>query len=116
MPSLEVCIAAWKSWTSCGPLIPVGAALLSLTPSTPAAAFAPNAISWNAFCVVVAVIIARVTSFAACFPPPDVLAPPEEPPPHAATPSAKAASTGAASATARGERPGRDGISTPPET
>ena len=33
MPSLAVCIAAWKSWTSCGPLIPFGAALLSLTPS-----------------------------------------------------------------------------------
>ena len=33
MPSLEVCIAAWKSCTSCGPLTPFGAALLSLTPS-----------------------------------------------------------------------------------
>src|SRR6185295_4804528 len=115
MPSFEVCIAAWKSCTSWGPFIPFGAALLSLTPSTPAAAFAPNAISWNAFCVVLAVIIARVTSLAACLPQPVVPPAPEEPPPHAATPRASAASTGAASATAR-ERPRRDDISTPPRT
>src|SRR6185312_8457935 len=106
--------AAWKSCTSCGPLIPFGAALLSLTPSTPAAAFAPNAISWKAFCVVVAVIIARVTSLAACFPPPDVPAPPEEPPPHAATPRARAGGTGPASAAVHGEPVGRGDITTPP--
>src|SRR3954453_16308247 len=118
MPSFDVCIAAWKSWTSCGPLMPFGAALLSLTPSVPAAAFAPNAISWKAFWVVVAVIIARVT-FLAAFPPvePDPLLDPLELlelslPPHAATPKARATAMTPASSRARGEPPVRDDIST----
>ena len=77
-------------------------------PSAPAAALAPNAISWKAFCVVVAVIMARVTSLAAFLPP---LEPPEllEPlelslPPQAATPKARAIVMTAASSAARGER------------
>jgi hypothetical protein len=61
IPSGEVSIAAWKSCTCCGPLIPFGAALVSLMPSAPAAAFAPSAISRKAFWTVLAVIIASVT-------------------------------------------------------
>ena len=89
--------------------MPFGAALLSLMPSAPAAALAPNAISWKAFCVVVAVIMARFTSLSAFLPPP--LAPPEllellelSLPPQAATPKARALAMTAASSAARGER------------
>ena len=107
MPSFAVCIAAWKSWTSCGPLTPFGAALRSLTPSLAAAALAPKAISWNAFWVVVAVIIASVTSFAA-LPLPDPEADPPDPP-HAATVRASAAAIAATSEalTARAPTGGR---------
>src|SRR3954447_18951442 len=122
MPSFDVCIAAWKSWTSFRPSMPFGAALLSLMPSVPAAALAPKAISWNAFWVVVAVIMARVTFLADFF----VLDEAPEPlellellelslPPHAATPKARATVMTPASSTARGEPPIRDDISTLPE-
>src|SRR3954452_12197855 len=113
MPSFDVCIADWNIWTSCGPLIPFGAALLSLMPSTPAAALAPNAISWKAFWVVVAVIMASVTSLADFFWPLELLD--LSLPPHAATAKARATAMTPASNAPRGERL-KDDISTLPET
>jgi hypothetical protein len=72
--------------------------------SIPAAALAPNAISWKAFCVVVAVIIARVTSLADFCPLIELeLEPPPLDPPQAATPRARAIRK-AAAGTVRGER------------
>src|SRR3954466_11388871 len=119
MPSFEVCIAAWNSCTSFGPSMPFGAALWSLMPSTPAAALAPNAISWKAFWVVVAVIIASVTSLAdLVWPPPELdpeLEPPPLDPPHAATPRTSATTSNPADRTVRGERR-KDDIDTLRET
>src|SRR3954469_7622677 len=87
-------------------------------PSTPAAALAPNAISWKAFWVVVAVIIARVTSLADfVWPPPELeLEPPPLDPPHAATPRTRATTSNPADRTVRGERRNAGDIDTLRET
>src|SRR3954452_22315918 len=120
MPPLEVLNHDWNIWTSWGPLIPFGAALLSLMPSAPAAALAPNAISWKAFWVGVAAIIARLTSIAELvWPPPELdpeLEPPPLDPPHAATPRTRATTSNPADRTVRGERRDAEDIDTLRET